>query len=602
VKTINTYYKDYLGLVEFVQQHQQLLVSQENTAILVQVFSGRYEAEFIERLTGEILAVLPLAYIVGTTASGVIMNGEVSGLNTVLSISVFQHAVLRGRSFHKVDQEDFQFGRHIAASLASVAAKALILFGTGNSFNVDQVLKGIEMETPRLLVIGGNAGTNSMMNPAFVFYNQDIVKCGLVGLVLEGDDLEAYLYSNLGWQAIGKEMTITEVKGSRVYTINNIPAYQVYQRYLGIDKIGNFLNVVEFPLILKRRGILTARTPMIYYKDDSIGFAGEFAEGEKVRLSFGDQGLIFEMIEKLCQEINQRAVEGIFVYSCESRRGFLQDFASIETRPLQKLAPTAGFFTAGEYYHSVGMNQLLNATMTVLVLAEQGDSLQKQGKMTCDGVGCTDTVYSLYQDSIAGRSSGVMKALAHLINTVTTELEQANKELYYIGLHDSLTGLYNRTFFEQGMKHLAKVDDSVGIIICDMDCLKLVNDTLGHEFGDRMLRLLASIMLESCREEDIVARIGGDEFAILVKGNAESEAEGICERIAAGAKKVRDLRKDNLLYLSVGFAFKEKKSAQSLSEVFKNADNAMYQYKLKYKDQVRNAIMKGLDQMNVDRP
>ena len=597
MKTINTYYEDQPGFIEFVRNHQHMF-SQENTSILVQVFCGRNEPEYLKKLAAEISAELPMANIVGTTTFGEIMNGEVSGLRTVLSIAVFQKTTLRASSFHKGDLDDLSLGRHIAATLGSDKAKVLILFGAGDSIKADQVLKEIEAEYPQLLVAGGSAGNNFTLNPALVFYNQDVIDCGFIGLVLEGEDLDVCLYSHLGWQPIGKEMTISEVKGSRVYTINSIPAYQVYRRYLGIDKTRNFLNAVEFPLILNRNGFLMARTPMAYYEDDSIGFAGEFVEGEKVRLSFGDAGLISEMIEQLCWKIQQRYAESIFVYSCESRRGFLQDLSNIETQPLQKLAPTSGFFTAGEYFHYKGANHRLNATMTVLVLSESKESLQEREDYSQEKNSCLPAVCPSSPDSVAERSTGVLKALTHLINTVTAELEVANQDLQYIGMHDSLTGTYNRNYFEQEMTRLEKQDNSVGIIICDIDYLKIVNDTLGHEFGDRMIRLLANIMLKSCRKEDVVARIGGDEFVVLARGATEADLAGISARMEASAQNARALHNDNLIYFSVGFAQREKDSALSLSEVFTAADNAMYKYKIKYKEQVQKDIMQRIAQMN----
>jgi len=598
MQTINTYYEDRRDLDMFICQHKHILFSTENTSILVQVFCGKHEYTFIETLITDILSVLPMACIVGTTASGEIMNGEVSGQKTVLSFSAFQKTTLHMGSFLNNTPNDIALGRSIAATLGSDSTKALILFGAGNLVHADQVLKGIEAEYPQMLVVGGNAGDNSTMNSAFVFCNQKIIDRGFIGVSLDGEGLEAQVYSLLGWKTIGKEMTITKVKKRRVYTIDNIPACQVYRQYLGIDKIGNFLNVVEFPLILTRNNITVARTPRIHYKDDSIGFAGEFIQGEKVRLSFGDPGLITEETEALCGQIRRKNADSIFVYSCESRRGFLQDLSDIETRPLQKIAPTSGFFTAGEYYHYRGTNQLLNATMTLLVLAESGKEMPKE-KLIQEENSCSCMPQPLCPDSIKERRSGVLKALTHLINTVTAELETANKELQYIGLHDSMTGVHNRTYFEQEMKRLDTLDDeAVGIIICDMDYLKLLNDSVGHEFGDKMLMLCACILQESCRQEDAVARIGGDEFAILVRDATGSLLKSICTRILEKVRQARELREGNLLYLSVGFAHREKHSNKNLKEVFKIADTAMYQYKLEQKEPIRKEIIETLLKIN----
>ncbi len=598
MQTINTYYEGKAAFDEFIGCHRDILFAEKNTATLVQVFCGQNEPEYVKKLSGEIMAALPAAYIIGVTTFGEIMNGVVSGLKTVISLTVFQQTTIRGCSFPAGGQDELALGRQIAAAFGSKKAKALILFGAGPNVKVDAVLKGIETAKPRLLIAGGSAGNNSATDPALVFYNRDIIDCGFAGVVLEGDCLDARLYSHLGWQMIGKEMTITKAEENRLYTINDIPAYQVYRRYLGIDKDCDFLNAVEFPLILNRDGFYMARTPRNYYEDDSIGLFGEVAEGEKVRLSFGDAGLIYEMIEALCTEIKRENADSIFVYSCESRRGFLQGLSDIETKPLQSIATTAGFFTAREYYHAGNGNHLLNATMTVLVLDERRTPAPKRyDESSYHDKSPSSSAPASGCDSVAARGTGVLKALTHLINTVTAELELANQDLNYISLHDSLTGLYNRTFFDQEMKRLADSDDPIGIIVVDMDGLKLINDNLGHDYGDRMLRLLAKVIAESCRKQDVVARIGGDEFAILARGAAEDELIGICRRIEMNAQKARESADNKLLYVSLGFSCKEKNSAKSLRNTFTDADNAMYQCKFQNKETVRKTIAEKLSHL-----
>jgi len=472
----------------------------------------------------------------------------------------------------------------------------LLLFGAGKETTPDQVLKGIEMENPQLLVAGGRAGNSVKVNSELVFYNHGIIDNGFVGVVLEGTVLKVHSYSHLGWQPIGKAMTITKVKGNRVYTINDIPAYQIYRRYLGIDKSCNFLNAVEFPLIINRNGLLMAKTPIIYYEDDSIGFAGELSQGDSVRLSFGDTGLISEMMEQLCLKIQQEDVETIFVYSCESRREFLQELSDIETAPLQNIAPTSGFFTLGEYYHAGGKNYLLNATMTVLLLTERDEKQRKIDKILQGDRSCLAPPILSYTDKVAERSRGVLKALTHLINIVTAKLEAANHELHYIGLHDSLTGVYNRTFFDQEMERLGEINEMVGIIICDIDYLKLVNDTLGHKHGDKIVKLLVTILQEVCRKEDVIARIGGDEFVILVIGVVDLAA--VCARIDASIQTARAQDEAHLLYISMGFAQQAKGTEKSLNEIFIAADKAMYQAKLEQKKTVRDAMMRSFAQLH----
>lgn len=423
----------------------------------------------------------------------------------------------------------------------------MILFATGLTINSANLLYGIQSINQTLPVVGGNAGDNSLMKQSFVFGNKGITDCGVVGAILESQQLYVNRYWNLGWQPIGKEMTVTKADKLRVYSIDNMPAYKAYQTYLGFDDGGNFMNATEFPLLMNRHGITMARIPYISYEDGSLGFlAADIIEGEKVRFSYGHVGNMLDKIENLCREIIQEPAEGIFIYSCESRRGFLMENSGIETMPMQKLAPVAGFFTYGEFFHESGTNQLLNGAMTVLVLSESEKIESRHLEdSACDEAKQIKEIIN--HNNVTGKNLGVLKALTHLINKVTNEFVDANEKLKYLGLHDSLTGFYNRNYFEEEMKRCNIYEEPVGIIICDIDGLKLINDILGHSFGDGIICMAAECLAAACRPEDVIARIGGDEFAILVPDADKVRLVEICNRILSTAADYRD-SKSNMFY------------------------------------------------------
>ncbi|WP_229249844.1 diguanylate cyclase domain-containing protein [Desulfosporosinus shakirovi] len=110
-----------------------------------------------------------------------------------------------------------------------------------------------------------------------------------------------------------------------------------------------------------------------------------------------------------------------------------------------------------------------------------------------------------------------------------TEIKKFQEKFEHMSFHDALTDLYNRTYFEEKMRLLEKGDSiPVGIIVCDINGLKLVNDSLGHSAGDKLLRLTASLIKKSFREEDLIYRIGGDEFAIILPKSELPVVEQAC--------------------------------------------------------------------------
>jgi len=172
-----------------------------------------------------------------------------------------------------------------------------------------------------------------------------------------------------------------------------------------------------------------------------------------------------------------------------------------------------------------------------------------------------------------------------------THRKQMENRLKFLSLHDPLTGLYNRAYFEQEMDRLVKKQvNPVGIIVCDVDGLKLVNDTLGHQTGDELLATAARIVKNSFRETDIVARVGGDEFAILLPRSDENVAEKACRRIQDSVAKYNNANPELPLSISAGY-FVKKDASLNIRDLFKEADNNMYREKLHRKQSARSAIV-----------
>jgi len=98
-----------------------------------------------------------------------------------------------------------------------------------------------------------------------------------------------------------------------------------------------------------------------------------------------------------------------------------------------------------------------------------------------------------------------------------TNIKKAEEDLIYLSYHDYLTGHYNRRFFEEEAKRIDMLNElPLSIIVGDINGLKLINDAFGHAEGDKLIIETAKIMKKCCREKDVLARTGGDEFSILL--------------------------------------------------------------------------------------
>jgi len=138
-----------------------------------------------------------------------------------------------------------------------------------------------------------------------------------------------------------------------------------------------------------------------------------------------------------------------------------------------------------------------------------------------------------------------------------------------------MTGLYNRAFFEDELLQLASSESEPSFIMIDLDGLKHVNDTLGHQAGDNLIRRAAEVLKTAFAEKATIARIGGDEFAIILK-NPEAPQEyldGIHALVALNNKYYQGPQ----LQLSMGYATRRKN--ETLEKTLIRADEAMYQNK-----------------------
>jgi diguanylate cyclase (GGDEF)-like protein/PAS domain S-box-containing protein len=176
-----------------------------------------------------------------------------------------------------------------------------------------------------------------------------------------------------------------------------------------------------------------------------------------------------------------------------------------------------------------------------------------------------------------------------------TKRREMELELKHMSLTDQATGLYNRAFFEAELRRLSDQRyQPVGVIVCDIDGLKFINDTLGHDTGD-ILIAAAAYMLASCfGAGDVVARIGGGEFGIIMPNSDPAVVGEACERIRNAAASYRAASKMPLS-ISVGMDVCTG-GETTLNETYKNADRNMYREKLHSQQSGHSAIVATLAQ------
>lgn len=203
-------------------------------------------------------------------------------------------------------------------------------------------------------------------------------------------------------------------------------------------------------------------------------------------------------------------------------------------------------------------------------------------------VACADGTRqdAMFYKAVFFKSNGLLGGVVGAIFDIT-ERKQAEVKLRYLSTHDYLTGLYNRSYFDEELVRLERSRKyPVSVIMVDVDGLKAVNDSMGHAAGDKLLQEAGQILKGVFRAEDVVARIGGDEFGVLLPGADETATAEAMTRIRQIIAIQNEERETLPISLSMGSATTH--AGVQLTTVCRIADDRMYQDKLVRSGHPRN--------------
>ncbi len=180
-----------------------------------------------------------------------------------------------------------------------------------------------------------------------------------------------------------------------------------------------------------------------------------------------------------------------------------------------------------------------------------------------------------------------------------TERKKTEEQLKFLSYHDKLTGVYNRAYFEEELKRLdSKRQLPLSIIMTDINGLKLVNDAFGHKEGDLLICKCAELLKKCFREDDIIARWGGDEFIIILPKTADKASVDIIKRVEEECLK--SVTQKIPVSISMGSSTKTN-LAKNINEVILEAEEWMYQRKLIESKSFSSSIITSLKKILLEK-
>ncbi len=407
----------------------------------VQIYSARCDCEWFRYLGDSIKVLFPDAVIVGASSVGEVLEGEIHTNTTVILFSFFEDASLHLISHECPAGGEEEAGARLKTEIEEtrVDKKGVFILSTPISHDSGKIFAVMMEQGHGCPVFGGGAGYYANLGSTVIFDGDRCYNSGIISVIFSGERLFIEVFTSLGWYPLSREMTITGADNVTVTTIDDKPAFSVYKKYLGIKSDDNFFqNSLEFPFLLYKDGQAIARTPFLASDEDgTIRFLSDVHAGDKCRIAYGDPRTILAESAELQKKMNDFRPEAIFLFTCICRRFLMQQDVDLETRPFNKIAPTAGFYTFGEFYSDGIFSSLLNSSMVAVGFREGpfAESLpHKEPSLT--------ELTELNKDPFANQHSRILSRLLYFINILTNELEDQNRELKtLIELKNELLGV-----------------------------------------------------------------------------------------------------------------------------------------------------------------
>lgn len=399
MRLINHRYENQEKLQTFINDNIT-----DSGSILIQLFSGVMDKAAIQPILDLLLLGLPDAVLIGASTAGEIMDGKMSASGIVVSFSLFEATDV---ATYYYPHSDFEAGVSAAQEILTDRTKVCIAFSEGLKSDSESFLNGFTSVRSDVMLAGGNAGDDLTFTRTYVMKENRLYEDGIVIAVLNSDVLQVDNAYSLNWTSVGKEMTVTRADKNVVYEIDGLPVKERYTHYLGAETVARVpAGAIEFPLVKIEDGVRIARSIIAQSDDGGFVYAGHFNDGDRVRFAFGNIEKILNHAVDIRKDVASVPVEATYIYSCSVRKLFLQEQLNYEFGLINEIAPTAGFFTYGEFFHSPSDNKLLNITTTTLSLSESKTVHQSEVRQSAHE----------YRHSM-------LQSLTHLINVTQHELD-----------------------------------------------------------------------------------------------------------------------------------------------------------------------------------
>lgn len=509
-----------------------------------------YSRVFSQQVLAELIAALREAFcgsqIVCCTVSGGVRDYEYQQ-GVVISAQVFERPDSRAevRSYGLADGGDKAVADQIVRFVRENAwVKAVEIYRTVHDMNTTDLCETLSGLPEDVAVFGGIVCSEVI--GGFVSYVADqsgrLMDRGLIAVYYGGSDLHIQLHRMSGWKPIDKSFTVTKAENNVIKEIDGAPAIDIYKRYLDISPDDYFkMNVLEFPLLSQDQGHLVVRNVFTFDEDGGFTVAYDVNVGTKLKICYADAASVVEDIHAVSRELMQFTPDVVSVVSCITRSIIwrMKEYMP-ELQGFRSVAPCHGYLSHGELIREDGV---LNHHNTILVAAAFREGERR------------DVSYSEMPQSTTS-TIPLAARLSTFISRVTDELKDMYSEVEQAATTDALTKIGNRYLFDDVVRSVSADPlhaKTKYLVMFDLNGLKFVNDTFGHNEGDTLIRSAAETIAGAFSPHGQCFRIGGDEFAAIADFESDAALQEVMQALYAGIRAYNSAA-PYALSMAVGYA------------------------------------------------
>lgn len=531
--------------------------------ILISIYTHWNKPETIREMTRLFCDAFPQAEIAGMTTAGGIENGRMHLRQTIVTIQFFEKSDVHAAIYDFSKESMSALGeRALADCQKEKDLSAVLLFLTQQYYDFEPFLAALDKLSKDIPICGGYAHTYLQEDGIYVFTKDAILSRGIL-LITYAGAVQVLTESVMGWQPLGRTMTITEMDGPLVIrSLDHEPAAYFYQKYLHSTDFEK--SQLLFPLVRNAHQFRLAVLPLDAKSDGALQTNVISHVGDQVQMAYGDPDQVILSSHKALVHIERFAPEGMLLLSCITRRYFLKEDVNQILSAYGDFCVAPGGYVNGELIRIEGKTQTTNMTLVSISFREGEAPIRNTPKKHHTPV-------------VLGEALSTVQRLATFITETTKELAETQKQLSFAASHDSFTGLLNRGSIE---KMLCRCHEDASArqlafsaLMIDLDTFKHINDTFGHNKGDEVIREVAAIMKRMIRPTDFAGRWGGDEFVIILPGTTLANARIVANRLQQAFQTIQ-LPDHSFLTASIGCTTASPDETEQT--FYKRMDDALY--------------------------